>query len=239
MAGVDSAAARRRQRRLRQFLRHERQSVAMALADVMEDMGNVWLFVQILDLPVPQMVDNVTDARILDLPVADLVIDVPTISSSSCPSRAVPLEPQVVEQLVEVPTVLSVAVLLPVAVLQQQTVEQAADVPVPHGRDRRRLQGSLPRQSSTAAGAVQSVDITLHGFLPRQRSTQRSVEQLVDSSSGGQRVLQLHPLVLRIRLFQGVFALFPVSKKARRYVLAPGRNWPRTRAHPRQALMAW
>ena len=33
MAGVDSAAARRRQRRLRQFLRHERLSVAMALAE--------------------------------------------------------------------------------------------------------------------------------------------------------------------------------------------------------------
>ena len=33
MAGVDSAAARRRQRRLRQFLRHERLSVAIALAE--------------------------------------------------------------------------------------------------------------------------------------------------------------------------------------------------------------
>ena len=33
MAGVDSAAARRRQRRLRQFLRHERLSVAMVLAE--------------------------------------------------------------------------------------------------------------------------------------------------------------------------------------------------------------
>ena len=33
MAGVDSAATRMRQRRLRQFLRHERLSVAMALAE--------------------------------------------------------------------------------------------------------------------------------------------------------------------------------------------------------------
>ena len=33
MGGVDSAAARRRQRRLRQFLRHERLSVAVALAE--------------------------------------------------------------------------------------------------------------------------------------------------------------------------------------------------------------
>ena len=34
MAGVDSAATRRRQRRLRQFLRHERLSVAVALAEM-------------------------------------------------------------------------------------------------------------------------------------------------------------------------------------------------------------
>ena len=33
MAGVDSAAARRRQRRLRSMLRHERMSVAMAFAE--------------------------------------------------------------------------------------------------------------------------------------------------------------------------------------------------------------
>ena len=33
MAGVDSVAARRRQRRLKQFLRHERLSVAMALVE--------------------------------------------------------------------------------------------------------------------------------------------------------------------------------------------------------------
>ena len=54
--------------------------------------------------------------------------------------------------------------------------------------DHHLLQGSLPRLSSTAAGAVQSVDIPvrggLHGFLPEQKLTQRTVEQLVDSSSG-------------------------------------------------------
>ena len=44
-----------------------------------------------------------------DLPVAEQVIDVPMISSSSCPFRAVLNEPQVVEQLVEVPTILSPA----------------------------------------------------------------------------------------------------------------------------------
>ena len=66
-------------------------------------------YVQILDAPVPQMVDSAMDFfRRLDLPVAEQVIDVPMISSSSsCPSRAALSEPQVVEQLVEVPTVLT------------------------------------------------------------------------------------------------------------------------------------
>ena len=72
--------------------------------------------------------------------------------------------------------------------------EQIVDTPVPRGRDCRRLQGSLPRQSSTAAG-VQNVDIPvrggLHGFLPGQSSAQRTVEQLVDSSSGGLRDFHL------------------------------------------------
>ena len=39
---------------------------------VMEDLGTVCPYVQILDLPVPQMVGDVTDTlRILDLPVAE------------------------------------------------------------------------------------------------------------------------------------------------------------------------
>ena len=67
----------------------------------------------------------------------------------------------------------------------QQTAEQIVDIPVSRGRDRRRLEGSLPRQSSTAANADIPVRGGLHGLLPGQRSTQRAVEQLVHSSSGG------------------------------------------------------
>ena len=94
------------------------------------DMGNVCPFVQILDLPVPQMVDTVLEFfRLLDLPVAEQVSEVPKVSSSSCPSRAVLKAPQVVEQLVEVPTVLSHALL------QQRHVEQIIDISVPHGGD--------------------------------------------------------------------------------------------------------
>ena len=62
-----------------------------------------------LDVPVPQMVENVTDTllRILDVPIADQVIEVPKISCSPCPSRSRVPEPQFAEQLVEVPTVLT------------------------------------------------------------------------------------------------------------------------------------
>ena len=56
---------------------------------VLEDLGSVCPFVQILDLPVPQMVGDVTDAlRFLDRPMAEQVIEVPRISCSPCPSRS-------------------------------------------------------------------------------------------------------------------------------------------------------
>ena len=75
---------------------------------IVEDLGELAPLVQILDLPVPQTVDYVTDAlRMLDRPLAELVIAVPTISCSPCPSRSPIPEPQSAEQLVEVPTVLS------------------------------------------------------------------------------------------------------------------------------------
>ena len=78
----------------------------------MEDVGNVCPFVQILDLPVPQMVDTVLEFfRLMDLPITEQIIEVPKVSWSSCPSREVLKAPQVVEQLVEVPTVLSYALL--------------------------------------------------------------------------------------------------------------------------------
>ena len=54
--------------------------------------------VQILDAPVPQIVDNVMDAsRRLDRPIAEQDIAVPKISCSSCPARAVFCEPRMVE----------------------------------------------------------------------------------------------------------------------------------------------
>ena len=63
-----------------------------------ELMIDVSPYVQILDAPVPQVEDHALEFfRRMDLLVAEQVIDVPKISSSSCPSRAVLIEPQVVE----------------------------------------------------------------------------------------------------------------------------------------------
>ena len=109
---------------------------------ILEDLGELAPSVQLLDLPVPQMVESVTDTllRILDFPIAEQVIAVPTVSCSSCPSRSRVPEPQSADQLVEVPTVLS-----PTRIALQ-IAEQIVDTPVPHGSAR----GSLPAQSSAA-----------------------------------------------------------------------------------------
>ena len=57
-----------------------------------------------LDVSVLQMVDQPVDIlQILDVPLPELVIDVPKISLDSAPQRTMLPEPQLVEQLVEVP----------------------------------------------------------------------------------------------------------------------------------------
>ena len=57
----------------------------------------------------------------------------------TCPSRSFTPEPQSAEQLVEVPIVLS----------PLRIAEQIVGIPVPLCRGQRRVQGFLPRQSST------------------------------------------------------------------------------------------
>ena len=78
--------------------------------------------------------------RLLDRPVAEQVIAVPTVSCSSCPLRSRVPEPQLADQLVEVPTVLT-----PTRIALQ-IAEQIVATPVPHGR----VHGSLPGQSSSS-----------------------------------------------------------------------------------------
>ena len=160
----------------------------------MEDLGTVCPFVQILDLPVPQMVGDVTDTlRILDRPIAEQVIEVPMVSCSPCPSRSPIPKPQTAEQLVEVPTVLS----------PTRIALQIVGIPVPRGRGNRRVQGFLPRQSSTATPS--SVE----------RIPERTVEQIVDflSSGGGLGQGSSPSTGLPGTANQGFFRTFPRGKK--------------------------
>ena len=75
---------------------------------IMEDLGELAPSVQLLDLPVPQAVDQlVTALSLVDSFVPEQVIDVPKLSLPLCCPRTALREPQTAEQLVEVPTVLS------------------------------------------------------------------------------------------------------------------------------------
>ena len=126
---------------------------------IVEDLGSVCPFVQILDLPVPQMVGDVTDTlRILDFPIAS--------RSSKCP-RSLAL------RVHRVLLFLSRTVLSPTHIALQ-IAEQIFDTPVPQGRGgKRRVQGILPEQSSTATSS----------FL--ERISERTAEQIVDIPSSG------------------------------------------------------
>ena len=144
---------------------------------VMEDLGSICPYVQILDLPVPQMEDpfvdnlNLVDAmdavrRLLDRPISEQVIEVPKFIIDDIPTRTLVPEPQMAEQLVEVPTTVSYSSL-------QRTVEQHVDIPVPGGGGPSSgLHGFLPRQCSTASPS-------------RKRISERIVEQIVDPVSRG------------------------------------------------------
>ena len=228
------AAKRRRERRLRSWLKHERQTVRMALAEALhhssgtspskrdtrvvegakydalrgqktvtragegevreehhalrgqtrlppgmrpallvevqpqgrvgrhfaEHLAELAPLVQILDAPVPQVVDNVMDAfKFLDQPMTEQVIEVPRISCPPCPSRSqVPVK-LTAEQLVEVPTVLSYSLLL------QRTAEQTIGIAVPGrgGSARGGLHGLSQGQGSTAVSGADYVGTPVPG----------------------------------------------------------------------------
>ena len=166
----------------------------------------------ILGVPVPLMEEQLVDVlHFFDTlcPVAEQVIDVPTIFLEDIPVRRLCREPQLVEQLVEVPTIVSYSSLL------QRTVEQHVDIPVPRGRGRLAgLQGSLPGQSSTALPSLeriseriveQNVEFPVGGglqdFLPGQSSFTTS------SSPAGVRGSADGPV-------ERVFRTFPQNKKS-------------------------
>ena len=100
--------------------------------------------VQILDAPVPQLVEQLPDVlqffdRLSTFP--EQVIEVPKIPPEDVTFRAVLRDPQLAEQLVEVPTIVSYSSL-------QRNVEQNVDIPVPcRGGRNPGLQALLSGQS--------------------------------------------------------------------------------------------
>ena len=266
--GGTGSARRRRERRLRSMLRHERMSVAMALAEsthhsaprgqkmaragggarvelhghAPEDappQGRVLRHVvghlpaPSLDVPVPQMVDQLPDIEHFFAalsPDPEQVIEVPKILPLDVPMRAALRVTQLVEQLVEVPTTVSYSSL-------QRTVEQLVDIPVPGGGGGiSGAQGFLPRQSSTALHGsleriserivAQNVDFPVGGglqdFLPGQTSSASSSSPAgVYGSTDGPG--------------EGVFRTFPQNKKSAKVTSHPGSELP---PHPSSSTPA-
>ena len=94
----------------------------------MEQVAVVVPMVQVLDIPVPQMVEQLLEVfRRLDIEVPEQIIEVPKVSLDCIWERLVDCDlrhPQMAEQLMELPTVLSLA-------------EQIVDNPAPRDRGRR------------------------------------------------------------------------------------------------------
>ena len=132
-----------------------------------EQIVDTVLFVPSLDVPVPQMENQLVDVcRLFDILIPEQAIEVPKISPTPRPPRRrrVRFAEQTAEQLVEVPTIISYSSLL------QRTVEQNVNIPISgRGGQNVNLQDFPPRQSSTAQHASQ------------ERSSERIVERIVDS----------------------------------------------------------
>ena len=146
-------------------------------------------YVQILDVPVPQLGGELMEfMQKHDTVLSEQVIEVPKISLDKVPRhRMVDLAhpPEMAEQLVEVPTIISYSTL--------QTIEQTMDIPVP--RVRGGGGGGLQGQGTSAAGVEQIVEFPVlqrrrkrtggfQGFFPGQNST-ADVEQNVDIPARG------------------------------------------------------
>ena len=169
------------------------------LQHTVEHAGAICPFVQILDAPVPQTVDqlpNVVQFFAALSPVPEQVIEVPKILPHDVPRRHFCREPQLVEQLVEVPTILTPSFL---------RMLQNVDIPVPHGGrgGSGGLQGFLPGHVEQTIDISSSVQ-WCPGFIPEQSSTatsssflerisERNVEQIVDSRGFGGSLQDFRP----------------------------------------------
>ena len=184
-----------------------------------------------LDVPVPQMVDQLPDIVHFFAalsPDPEQVIEVPKILPLDVPMRAALRVTQLVEQLVEVLTTVSYSSL-------QRTVEQLVDIPVPGGGGPSSgLQGFSSGQRSTASPS-------------RKRISERIVEQIVDPVSRGSLPGSLpgqcsssshSPSGDEERADEpgkGVFRTFPQKKKSAKVTSHPGSELP---PHPSSSTAA-
>ena len=191
--------------------------------------------VQNFDVPVPQMVEqlpNIVQFFAALSPVPEKVIEVPKIFPHDVPPRRLCRDTQLVEQLVEVPTIVSglccSGLWSRTWAFQFLVVEGEALVYKVFFPDR-----------------VQHRYLVLNAFLSEMWSRSLVLVCLVAAFKIFSQD-KVHPLLLTIQLVvmklwmglvKGFFALFPNQKKCG---VTPhsGRNWPRTRAHPRGELMA-
>ena len=157
--------------------------------------------VQILDAPVPQMVEqlpNILHFFNKLMPDPEQVIEVPKILPDDVPVRTAVRDTQLAEQLVEVPTIVSFSLL-------QQIMEQNVGITVLGlGGRFAGLQGFPLEQSSTAPSA-QIVHIPVQ------------VEVFEVFAQGKVHLLLTFQLVFMktwISLVYGVFRTFPPSKKS-------------------------
>ena len=213
-----------------------------------EHLAELAPLVQILDAPVPQVVDNVMDAfKFLDQPMTEQVIEVPRISCPPCPSRSQVPVPLTAEQLVEVPTVLSYSLLL------QRTAEQTIGIAVPGsgGGARGGLHGLSQGQGSTAdCGAdfrapqriveqissflqfltvVEEVLVEVVTASPRDRALQRFLLQNA-SLSGLRSITSIFPVevFMVFKVFSLVQLHFPsrcLLPQFMRLLLLSGSSW--------------
>ena len=168
-----------------------------------------------LDDPAPQMVEQLPDVlqffgTFLSDP--EQVVKVPKISSSRrSHRRRVRFAEQLAEQLVEVPTIVSYSLL-------QLIMEQNADIPVPLGRGGRTLVFKVLPQNRVQQQRFLLQNAFLSGLWSRTL-TFLSVEAFKIFAQvrvhPQLRTLQLLGLTLRMRRFNGFFALFPKTKKVR------------------------
>ena len=160
-----------------------------------EQLADFAPMVQIIDVPGPQVVDQLVYVPTLfGIPVPGRVIEVPMVLCPSRPLRAALAAALMTEQLVEVPTDV-------VLVVPRQPVEQIVDIPVPGARGScGNGQSFLSEHSFPHSSVEQIVDIPVPGgglqdFLPDHGSA--------DSSA-----------VLPDEPFEGFFRTFPRTQKS-------------------------